>query len=585
MTSHRNRTHGHRKIRRAEWQATAPIDTKGSSLASPAMSLLIGTVLGWLVVALGEPVADIFNPPAVHGVITASMLLCVAIGTRLPHRLARWLALLTWNRRRNQRTGHSPESASADMQLLMMVLGAVAMLTGLAIAAFPLLVRYAGWCYRIAVDRFFWLPYTYALLVAGITCVATIAPLALTGFLLTCVNQMGRQNHAASPATLPWVLLGCGTGVALFASTGTLAVKWELLVIVAAVPVLVVAIGAVRFSKRFAPANATPPPSPTLPERAPLHPVFARLADIVFTATASCLVMLWYRCMLDGTRSPLGSAELPVVLLWAAALGMGWGAGSLLSMANWRPGLGLTCVAAGCVNFATVVLITSIDRLSGSTADIVATALPCLAISTIAAAVARLRNTILTGSTRRNTTESLMLSETAWVSACAMMVLAVIDPDLDRLYWVITSIAIGLSAVGLFVIVQEPPHHATRRNIRLTAAVCSLALMVLLWPSTVQRWKNVSTDAPPTSTSSRQPNGDVANGHSTIDREPQSAAEIAAPPNRFHVPGTSPIDPPSNATMGDRPKKTSRNATPAAFCLSCSTPSSLLGRHPISLLP
>jgi len=585
MTSHSSHTHGRHRIRNAVWQSTAPVPTAKLSLASPAISLLVGTVLGWLVAALCGPLERTFDPPAKHGVVVAAMLLCVAIGTRLPHRLARGLAVLTWKRRKGARVGDAPDSTSTDMQLLMTVLGAVAMLTGLAIAASPLLIRLAGWSYRITVGRFFWLSWTYPVLVAAITCLATMLPIALTGFLLTCINQLTRQDRKWALTSLPWVLLGCGTGVALFSTTGTLTAKWELLVVVAAVPMLAIAIVAVRHSKHLTSTIVTPPPLPLPPVQACINPMFNRLADIIVTAAASCLMILWYRCMLMDTRSPLGSGELPVVLLWAAALGTGWGGGTMLNIAGRRPGFGLICVAAGGVNFATVFLITFIDRLPGSTADIYATALPCFAISAAAFAVARLRRTILVGTTHRNATESLLVSETAWIPACAMMAFAIIAPDLDQLYWTITSFAVGLSVVGLFVVLQQPRYHAAGKNVRLTAAVCSISVMVFLWPHIARRWKTPSIDAPSRSTSQHQTENDFAVRHTNETRWQRRDFDITAYDDPIRYPNASGAKLPNEPTNDVRPKKTATNATPAAFCVYGPMPSSLLGRHPISSLP
>lgn len=467
-----------------------------SNTLSPAVvALLTGFVLGWLATAIMAHLGTVFQSPTRGSALLAAFLLAIALGAKLPRRLASWLGRFVWPRETEMQMPVTLGDVKPDVQLLWTILATAALLSGLAVAILPLVFRGTQWVHAAALHRFFWMPLPYVLLTMLIAFLVSLIPLSLIGFVLTCVNHLGRADGRCRHVPLPWILLGAGSGVATITAPSHF-MRLEQLVVLASVPMFVVAILAVRQSQvalrsTDAPIDAELPPAP-----ASRDSLLYRIATTCVTVTTAGIVIVWVHCLQSQSPTFMPPETILAMMLGVSALGAG-----VVFRRGWQAasstfGFGTACAVAGVANFAVIFCLAALEDRSDRLAAAVRIALPCLGVLAAAYVQARAHRTALVYSVNRNAAEASLVAQTAWAPAIVLMIIALAAPQGTQHFTILVAISLGLAAVGGWLVLQEPADSALWRTVRGAVALGSISLMAFLIPGAVTRWSHPPTGRP-----------------------------------------------------------------------------------------
>ncbi len=460
------------------------------------VAALIGAGLGWAGIGFTQQFGRVLDlSPATQYLAWSAVLCGLAVGPALPPALALWIARRGLNRRRAKRDPWPAFAADGamDLALYWTVLGASALVAGVALTLGPFLLATVGRGYAYLLRHFFWsagsLRVVEALSVFGLAMIL-FPPI---GWTMGCAHGLADPATRWSVRSLAWTLIGAA--VAGFASAAM--VGWRLppplMTVVSAVPFFAVAILAVRCSHqhdRFdePPAGGTVAPPPVARDR---WPVVLRAA-VVATVLAGAAGGVWW------TRAftVIGRLDRTGAWMVLSFVVLAFGGGVLVERGSSRlttesiGGFATRCIAAGTVTAvalaAAALLPWGVNRVPGPwlLGVMVGTCAGGPAFAAGCATAYGQCAVICRGGSRVATGSSLL---SLCLFALGVMTLVVIGPAVAWLgsYACIVAAALTLLAVGGVLIIHEPAFPAYDRRVRLAIVfgVVILMAVTLPWPS------------------------------------------------------------------------------------------------------
>jgi hypothetical protein len=452
----------------------------------------VGTCL--LMAGLIDRLAGIFGQAGVCRAVLAGGLLCLALGSLLPHRIARLLVMGragAWPRRLEH---------SRDESLLWAVLAVVALSAGLAVAFLPLWASVVERSCRWVLAEFLWPGWGLAIVQVLAVVLLALPGLALVGVMLGCSCRLASPRNAWCISPLGCGTVGVGAGLGLLPWLGRLGLPADAILLVAAVPLLLAAVVSVlhlgdRSRAESAAVRSDPISVPDLRDR---HPQLLWLSVAWLAATAAVVVAVWPQASgywRDGPSA--GGSVLPVLVqIVAAGVGVIVCERSGAARSHSAGGLGVAGVAAG-VSVALAAVLAAM-RVGGGSGGV---ALQSVVLSAgagagfamgFALAYGHLAILRRVGHRVAGNASLLAMTFTGW--AVAVFAVQGANSASPRSYILLAASAVSLVALGGATIVHEPGYSPRTRRRRLAGVVLSIVLMVCLLPLAGRRWTG-PTDA------------------------------------------------------------------------------------------
>lgn len=467
--------------------STTPTTSNARPWVSPVrcglfVAGLIGVAVGMTVHATAARLTTVFDgAPTAHSAALAAAVVALAVGLRVPQRLAVWLCAATWHRflARDRRPTTTPiplVPKDPDLSLYWTVLSVIGLAAGVLTALQPAVLEACHIWYAWLRDNFLWSwpPLVVVQCVCGF--VAVIWPCAALGLCISCVHHVscayGRWNADATA----WILAGVGAGLAAAAWLGRVIADHNLLLLAAAVPALLAAIASAASSARLVRGGASDPQ----PEAAPLPiwsdrwPTLLRAGVVCVGLCGAAAVAVWLHTAADAP----GRSDRPAWTAWIA-LGAGVLAGNRTRRSGLRSigGFGVACTAAGVVVMGAMML-----RAMGRPESARADALVLAGLSAVGFAAAYGQQVLLNRVASRSLVGSVVLTRIVGFGALVVWVGA---PAMVSLLGGATSfalLALSLVAVGGMLIIHEPHYSRRTRRARLCGVFAAIAFTVLLMP-------------------------------------------------------------------------------------------------------
>ncbi|MCH7527074.1 MAG: hypothetical protein IID39_06535 [Planctomycetes bacterium] len=450
-----------------QWRTTRLF--RRTKLRVQGLALLLGMTAGWLITAVVTRFTDVFSDTSFAEILVVSgMLFGLAIGPYLPRRLAAFLASFVWRQRRRQdadprlavdmparrtrpgtaglarvpgarESNPADQPALRDRRLLWMIIGTLALASGLGVALLPVCIGGAERLYDLARSRFLWMPASLAVLTMLTTFLTCVLPCGLMGFVFACLHHLDRSDGRWSPVTTPWILIGVSVGVGGASAFACTTVRPNLAILVASLPLFVIAIIAARRTDQRKNLGFDSPSPAAMPEIALQAPAALRNVALCAVASISCTIVVLSGGLTGdpavGRATPnkigFGVHSTPYTLLGAATVGLLIEGRRAVIGSTLVGGLGLHCALAGIVGIAASGAATG-RRSTATAADLVLNALAYLAIATAAFVLGRANRLRVAGAVATGAEGARQLSSIAWVPAAFMLVLAMFSPGTGR---------------------------------------------------------------------------------------------------------------------------------------------------------
>jgi hypothetical protein len=297
--------------------------------------------------------------------VIAGQMVAIAVGISVPQRFAVWLCAQAWNRfirrgRATPMTFAAVHSESPDRPLTWMVLAAIALCAGLLTALWPFVAPIGLGVFEWQEHSFVWSDPLIPIVrfVGGFT--IGFIPLSLLGLAASFAHHLGSRETSWATGIGGWWIIGTACGVVFVQSISDSAAAGGWVLLAAALPSLLTAIGAALFgSADFSQTGkGSNDISAALPTSSDEHPVILRMGvssvvlALASAVTAGCLELL---------DSPTAMRAASFIVLVSA--GLGWlfgcrvapyGPDSLRALGTGCAGAGLVLAAASGANFEAV---------------------------------------------------------------------------------------------------------------------------------------------------------------------------------------------------------------------------------------
>lgn len=476
-------------------------------LAGPApwAPLLLGAttamVVSGLVVRFRQLFASPDSPDAtVAGTVVGVSLIGLAIGVRVPQRLALWVGSVAWRRvlRRAAPPGVTqtlPAPTDMDRPLYWLVLSVLALAGGVATALLPLAARVATATYAWMNVHFVWSVGPLAVAEAILLLGACVVPLTLLGMAISCAHHLSCPDCRWNTRATGWLLVGAAGGAVAAGWALEMLGRADLVLVAAALPVLLVALGSAISGTSHGTSKAEQRAPAPLPISTDRWPTLLRAGVVAVGGGGACAMVVWLgQPPQDGGLSGVSAASMLLV----AGVGVLIACGS--SRCGFRSvgGFGFAIATAGIVVAGGALLARSSGTL-GTTATRVAALAGMLSIGF---ATAYGRQTLLVRVASRSSTGAETMARTlvcaaltAWIAA--PLALRVVGPPATLI-----MLALSMIALGGVLVIHEPTHSTRTRRLRLCAVfACVAALIAATWSP--QRHATESLDAVHTQAVSR----------------------------------------------------------------------------------
>lgn len=465
---------------RADGHTQAPVF---SALDFVAVMTGLGVCL--LLVGVARRCETVFVTAADTLPVTSAGLICLAVGAIVPSRLARLEG-------RGRRPGlHHVPFASGDRSLLWTVLAVVALAAGLAMAGTIMILPFAERGYQWLAERFLW-PSSMLRVVQTLVMVIALSPaLVSVGLLTGCVCRLGSGGRGWSLQPVGWGLVGVGAG-AVISQIVAANLAGETVLLTAAVPLLVVAVLAVRLigasEGKLDQPEALPQP---LPDRSDREPILIRVSAVWLAAAAAAVVLIWMqvsRHWLGGD----GGSSLAVVGALAAMIGVG-----LIVGERWQwtrgcsaAGAGISCAVAG-IGVACAAALPAAWLGGASWRAVPPGAIllaGCLSSLLVGFALAYAHRAVLARSGSRGAVGAGLLSLSLGASAVLLLTLGESGAAAKGMFAALTTVALSLVALGGAIVIHEPAGSPRVRTCRVGVLFVSIAALIVLMPRAGRRW-------------------------------------------------------------------------------------------------
>ncbi|MFQ5590044.1 MAG: hypothetical protein ACE5HE_02665 [Phycisphaerae bacterium] len=418
--------------------------------------------------------------------VIAGTLAAVALGVRLPHKLATWICALSWHRfvavgRRSVLSDVLIGSGPGDRSCYWLALSVIALFSGVVLALLPVSVQCAIAVHELVYARFVWAPVSVTVLYTATVFLACLVPLLVVGFAISCAHHVScRLGQWESQAT-GWVIMGVGAGLVLSKTLHQLTGRADLVLVAAALPTLMVSVlcastGSTPQETTGGAEGETPAPVPMWTDR---WPTLLRASIVLVGCCGVCTMTVW------AARAEVDYATVvPCVPLMLAALGAGMLGGSGAKRSGLRSigGFGVACSAAGVMTVAATFL-PMID-VAGMPSLVLPAA--CLSLVGFGFALGYGHQTLL----HRVASRSSVAATTLWrLLLGSALVTCVFAPLLTRAFTgpsLLAMLALAQTALGGALILREPGYSRRTRRARLCCVFASLVGMCLLAPHVEQ---------------------------------------------------------------------------------------------------
>lgn len=298
------------------------------------------------------------------------------------------------------------------------------MAAGLSVAGMPLLINMGRSCHGFAMEHFFWQPLPLAMFVFLLAFSVGLIPFSLIGFQLMCTMHIARRDSRSVPAVAAWLLLGAGSGVAGASGLAARPLPAALLVVVASLPLFVIAIAAVHRSN-FALSGAGDTPEPSPSNRRQVGVVRLRIAAALSAMSLCGALPVWLSAWSNAELPPVFTGAGLTLMLWTIAVGAGVASARCRSGHATTSGASRAMLLAGFLHLAGGTWMVS-PRIMESQPLLLA-GFAVGAIFTTAYALTRTYHAILVRS-RDSAADRRILAQIFWAPAAALIALSAAGP-------------------------------------------------------------------------------------------------------------------------------------------------------------
>ncbi len=448
--------------------------SRRTTLTPPAMAALLGVAVAMAYSGLLRRFDAIELESIPSRVdVGAGALIALAIGVRLPHRLATWLYALTWRRLAGRSTAPGPTNPTVtryatDSPLRWLVMSATALAAGIATALTPLVVTIVSESNAWMASHFFWLPVPMAILRLATALAAAALPFMLLGLAVACAHHLLCKLGQWDTKATAWVLLGTATGIALCHLPGIRTANANVLLAAAALPSLIAALGCAflgtSLEQRTADAGVTLPPA-----WSDRWPTLLRGA-IVMIAAGTALIA----CVAVTTMPRKDGGAFAALSLLALGGGMAFGSRAKRNGLRSIGGFGVACAGTGSLLAATSLTLGGHIGGPGPSAML----LVWLSIAAGGCAVAYGHQTLLHRVGNRSAVGGTTLMRMLIAAAVVVWLAAPLLCGVLNTPAIAALAALGFLAIGGLLIIHEPDYSPRTRRVRLCAVFGLIGAMI-----------------------------------------------------------------------------------------------------------
>ncbi|UCG15825.1 MAG: hypothetical protein JSV19_11075 [Phycisphaerales bacterium] len=464
------------------------------------VALLAGVGIQWSALGFSEQLYRVLDPTPLTGrLVWGAVFASLAVGLALPPTVALWIGRQGWRRRGSSRwsTAWSPPGDDIDLSLFWTVLAGLALLTGVLVAAGPMVVLALQHIYESLLHRFVWVSASLTAVEGVLVFAGALVLFAPAGWVMSCVHSLADPTGRWSVRPLGWALVGCAvSGLALVALRAWFPPP-VMMMVLGGMPFLVVAIVAVRRSHVHDMDRELPGAGPAAPppdERDP-WPAVLRAAVVGAAAAGVAAAVWWSRAF-----SILGGLDSGGTLTVFVVAGLAFGVGVLAACRPGRGriesigGFGTLCATGGVVLGAALVWAALFPRCAGFDAAggtvFWVTVSACVGIPSVVIgyAVAYGHQSVLRRVGSKAVAGASMLSlSLAGVSAAFLFVLAPTVVALGT-YASIAAAALTLVALGGVLVIHEPTYPRGVRHVRVAAVFAAVGVLAVALPAPARAW-------------------------------------------------------------------------------------------------
>jgi len=413
-------------------------------------------------------------------VVVGAALFALAVGVRVPHRLAVSVCTAAWRKfirkgATSDLTGALIHHDAPDRALYWLVLAVIALFAGVVIALLPINVLTVSAFYQWMKAHFLWSKTPLALLQTVTVFAAGLMPLAGLGLSISCAHHLCCRFAQWEVDTTAWVLLGAAVGALLSTRAVGSIMATDPFLIAASLPALLVAIaaaflGASGDQALFKPIELPPAPLPLWSDR---WPTLLRASIVAVGGGSACAAYVW----IDPLAWNSGLRWMaPAFLLMALAVGLLGGARMNRPGRRTIGGFGMACNVAGVVVAIGAVARSSSASRAGDALFLLAFA----ALVGIGFATTYGRQTLLIRVASRSSAGAVELGRLLVCAGLTLLVGAPLAVHFLGSTATLTMLAVSLVALGGTLVIHDPVGSPRARRIRLVALFLSMGTILLL---------------------------------------------------------------------------------------------------------
>ncbi len=299
-----------------------------------------------------NPFIETFAPS--REIVVGASLLSLAVGVRVPQRLAIWVCLLAWGR--VVRDGHSLDVScvlvspgAPERKLYWAVFSIVSLVAGVTIALLPVWISVTSGVYEFLHVHFVWSRVPLVLLNFAISFLAGLIPLALLGLALSCTHHLCCAYGQWDIRATAWAMMGAGLGVWIVGALVDSAAGVDPLLVGAALPPLLVSIAAAALGSTQADEETPSERSMgnPLPASSDRWPTLLRASIVAVGGGSVCAIAVSVGWLAVGD---VGLGEVLGPVLFSVGVGIALGARTTDTSARTIGAFGMSRADSGIVD-------------------------------------------------------------------------------------------------------------------------------------------------------------------------------------------------------------------------------------------
>jgi hypothetical protein len=315
-----------------------------ASLSGTLIGVAVGLIVTGLCAVMSSGVADR------SGAVVCGCLVALAIGVRLPQELAVRISRVRPRKRRRGRRaitngGEWSSIDEGDRAFQWMVMSVVALVAGLVTSGLLGYLRIGFWARGVLESRFLWSESGQSVLAVILALGVSAGPLAMLGLSLSCAHRVGGDRARWNPFVSAWFTVGVAVGVLMARVAIDGLSRPGLSLMAAPIPVLLVALSAVRLGSSSAIRGRRRwRESGALPLIRDHWPTLVRGTCVAAGGCVAWMIVSWWA--VAGGHGSSSGFYIPAAL---ASVGLGFFLGTVHRWGAVRSlgGFGVACAAAG----------------------------------------------------------------------------------------------------------------------------------------------------------------------------------------------------------------------------------------------